>query len=95
MIKCESMASDRVESNIKQEQVVRPPTTNANLSPVGGIAAETAADTGTSEEQQRDKKRKAMQDELAETELEQREVRLEQKRRRLKKALAEMNDGGN
>lgn len=70
MIKCESRASDRVESNIKQEQVVRPPTTNANLSPVGGITAETATDTGTSEEQQRDKKRKAMQDELAETELE-------------------------
>lgn len=82
-------------TNIKQEQVVRPPTTNANLSPVGGITAETAADTGTPEERQRDKKRKAMQDELAETELEQREVRLEQKRRRLKKALAEMNDSGN
>lgn len=94
-VKREARVPGRVESSIKQEPVVRPTTTNAHVCPEAGIAAETTDDTRTSGEQ-RDKKRKAVEDELAQIELEQREVeleqrkvQLEQKRLRLKKTLGE------
>lgn len=93
-IKREARVPGRVERSIKQEPVVQPSTADAHVSPEAGTAAETTNDTPTSGEQ-RDKKRKAVQDELAEIALEQREVRLEQKRLRLEKALAEMKGGGN
>lgn len=93
-IKREPRVRGGVERVIKQEPVVQPSAANAHLRPEAGIAAEVANDTHTSAEQ-REKKRKAVQDELAEIELEQRDVRLEQKRLRLKKLLAEMEGGEN
>ena len=96
IIKHEARETRRVERGIKKEPVIQPPTAiaNAHVRPEAGVTAETTNDTRTSGEQH-DKKRKAVQDELAEIELEQREVRLEQKRLRLKKALAEMGGSGN
>jgi hypothetical protein len=79
---------------MKQEPIVQPTTARTLVRLEADITAETANDTCTSG-QQHDKKRKAVQDELAEIALEQREVRLEQKRLRLEKALAEMEGGGN
>lgn len=64
----------------------------------GDDRARPSADltTGTSDDarksdEQRDKKRKAVQDELMEVELEQQRVMLEQKKLRLTKTLAEMD----
>jgi hypothetical protein len=82
-----------IERSIKQEPVIQPSTANAHVRPESGNTAETTNETPMSGEQH-DKKRKAMQDELAEIELEQREVRLEQKRLRLKKALENMKGSG-
>jgi len=92
----EAREARRVERGIKKEPIVQPPTAiaNAHVRPEISSTAETGNDTRTSGEQH-DKKRKAVQDELAEIELEQRDVRLEQKRLRLKKALAEMEGSGN
>lgn len=84
----------RIDGSIKQEPVAQPPTANALVRPEAGTDVETTNDTRTSGEQ-RNKKRKAVQDELAEIELQQREVRLEQKRLRLKKALEDMEGSGN
>jgi hypothetical protein len=90
----------QVNRSIKQEPALQPSPTIAHVRTEAGVAAETTNDTPTDGEQ-RDKKRKAVQDELAEIELEkrevgleQREVRLEQKRLRLKKTLAEMEGSG-
>ena len=95
-IKHEVRETPGVGRGIKKEPVVQPPTAiaNAHVRPEAGVTNDTANNTRTSGEQH-DKKRKAVQDELAEFELEQREVQLQQKRLRLKKALAEMEGSGN
>lgn len=94
-VKHETRVRGGLERSTKQEPVVQPPTANANVRAEAGTTAETITDIHTSGEQ-RDKKRKAVQDELAEValeqrevELEQRKVRLEQKRLRLEKELGE------
>lgn len=91
---------DRVKRSIKQEPALQPSTANAQVRPESDVAE--TINEGPISGEQRDKKRKAVQDELAEIELEkrevgleQREVRLEQKRLRLKKTLAEMEGSEN
>lgn len=97
-IKRETGGTGPVERSIKQEPFVQPPTANAHVRPEASITTETTNDTPR---ERRDNKRKAVQDELVEIELEQRkveleqqEVRLKQKRLRLKKALEDMEGSG-
>jgi hypothetical protein len=86
VIKREDTEDQRPIREIKREPTTGRASGGAGAPPVNTTPADNPDDTGTSDEQI-NKKRKAMEDEL-------REVELEQKRLRLTKALTEMKGKG-
>jgi len=93
-IKQETAAGDRGKRNIKQE------ATGDDSSRIAGTRLLARAEVGTHDNaltstEKHEKKRKAVQDELKEVELEEQRVALAQKRLRLQKTLAEMKETGN
>jgi hypothetical protein len=93
IIKREPASNSRTEQNLKRELVGDGPSGEAGTPQLNGTPADNPNETRTTDEQ-RDKKRKTIQDELRDVELEQERVALEQKRLRLTKALAEVDDDG-
>jgi hypothetical protein len=93
IIKREPAKIGRTEQNVRRESVNDRPSGEAGTPQLHGTPADSPNDTHATGEQ-REKKRKAIQDELREVELEQQNVTLEQKKLRLTKALAEVDGNG-